>query len=1552
MKKRLGIILSALLLAMSANAADPELDNDINVDGLFNPSPTVAVKSFDTSEISPAVNLLTGTKDAYNFESEDIFDYFYNGDYGSAAQYVYTTATDENKGKSLAVVLDTDEYAKNHDIDDVYVYSSIAADFTETIDRPVALYFESYGTKQIGFWLNGGSTHTYLGQLSSSGWHKISADNTAVFNGTMKKVRMQYATRPSDCSDVQYYDNLAVYPFYKITYNAEYPDGTMGNDTVKYFFDCSALSVADDGTVTGLPESYTVENTDIEFFGYTIAGWSTKKDAASAMEEIPLNGEDIELYPIWKEAEKLTVPDKFFIPGKNAFTGNTTALNFNASSHIKFFENTQGTDKEMFSYDIVSDPLSSGKGNMLRVTMDTEKFLAKYDSATYTYHTIGARLESTAKRPGLLIYDTYGRGTVGFWLGAGTTFRNLGTLPGSASWVHVVQNNVGVFNGTMSSLFIQYGINDKNCDNVQYFDNLAFIPYYKATYVVNYPDGGAAEPVEKWFLATNSDITTANDGTLNGLPTTYSPEDIGISFPGYDLAGWTTEKDGKTAMTNIPLNNEDITVYPVWEKKAEQIPVTLTVYFDEEKKVSETHNLFAGDSFTLPGYYDLAEYTPEGMMPKGFILNGKLYAPGKTFNLPEVSELTAEALYENASSVEYGDLVFLENFESINNGTYICNPDDGSVQNTAVSYINPAWSENTEHFSITRGDTMNYLVVTDDGKGNNVLKIQKADAAQVWPQFCIYNNGTSPNGYYTIVADVLVPGSEAGKISNFNTRIFHTSSSYVGNALNTPATDAASWKNLTVAIPVEAGTAYEALYKFQIYITAPSDYNNSFCYVDNIALYVKNDMLEIKVSDEKTSKIFFIVGETVKFPYAHEIYEYIPDGYTLTGFTDGSKTFAPGESFNTTASDNGKVFEAVYEKTEYSLKFDLGNANGTVPEIPVKDGETVTLPKASGVIGWKAYGSDDVIKPGDSFTFVRKDELVNLDGVNRLVFIPIYEKAPENTVSFSYNYKLTDGMFAGATETELAYIKLAYGAGIIPASDTFDADASVTVNDLVKLAERLYYRSFGKASDFLTDDARLADMVEKGICESYENLDKTATNADVAIVLANALPGSYYTELAFDVKVTGLEKGDKGYAEALKLIRAGILPESTDFSEEITYGSLVEAIAKLVQPSERVTENKRTLYILGDSLTAKTGTIGWPTKIEPLLDGNLAVVNHGIGGINTGTYLSAYSEGYPLYMDMLQKIKPGDYVVIALGTNDSTLWGWGDMEYETSRDNYLKYIRQIRSEGGIPILVCPVGRNNTDENGVYVESDPLIIECMNDVNELYGVNAPIVNFKDVSFERLGAMTATERESFYADSVHYKTAGAKIVAGWFGELVSASTHVKLDGLASHFNEVSFDYETEENLYSVVLPTMDNVASVRTVAPLGIRFRAIISNAIREITDDVVEYGFIIARDDVLAGRELTHETGAKYVTGTSYNNALDVDITYAINGDDITFTCVPVDLPETKAAYKTNLAIRGYVKVGCTYYYGNTYVDSYYEAAKRLDDGANDFIKGIIELCEQ
>lgn len=1284
-------------------------------------------------------------------------------------------------------------------------------------------------------------------------------------------------------------------------------------------------------------------------------------------------------------------------PAVNVLTGTKDALNFENAAN-DYFYNSNTTTASYFTFGVQSDVTGGGRGKVYSVVSDMDRIAAEKGADTYLYYTLAKDLTDVPDRPVYLVFETYGKKNIGFWLGNSSPIT-IGALSADNTWIKNVYNNVSVFGGGPNVLKIQYATRSLDCNDVQYFDNVALYPYYKIDYVLEYPDGTNGATTTKYFFDA-SKLTVAKDGTVSGFPTSYTLESVIASYPGYNFLGWTTQKGTSTAVTSVNLANKDIKLYPIWEKKAYVSPVNVTVYLDEAKTQKITDVCGAGDLFKLPTYEELVQHTKAGKMPSGFRMNGKLYAPGKSVMLPEEDSVVFTAEYASTLHEEYGELIMLENFDLLENGTYICDAEKSESYPINPAYINPSWSTNKEHFQLRYGDSMNNLQVMDVD-GNNMMKVTKIKASSMWPQFYIFNNGGTPDGLYTVVANYVIPKSELSHLSNINVRVYY-SGKESSNVQTTVSSLAGSDAGLSVACSVAAaaGTDISAIPKIQFFATADStDYKASY-YVDSIAIYRKSAVANFKLSDSKTHKIFFTPGDEITLPRSYEIMDSIPDGHVLKGFKLGGTMYYEGQKYTTKSTDSVIDFEVVYEKRIYALKFETGKANGTIGEIEMLDGEKVNLPEngiyhpSLSLTGWKLKGSDKEFSKGEEFTLDADAFAKYLDGTDRLIFEPVFSGADFTAYGFEKNVVVPTG--------------------------------TPTLATLVNVADSLYYGVRNSTSPNKTDAERLSDMVSKGICPEYASLSKKATFGDAAVVLANALPESYYRELCFNVDING---GD----EALKLVRAGIFNESTDFAAEISYAELCDAVEKLTDRTKRSVENKRTFFVLGDSLTEAYGpsnpTKGWPEFIENYFTGNMALKNYGIAGINTGTYFNpSHERATDYYGKMITSVSRGDYVIIALGTNDSTLWGRGDMTKDQSRANYYRLISEIKAQGGIPVLVGPVGRNETDENGNYKESDPDIIPVMQSVNEIYGVNVPIIDFKQVSFDRLSAMTAAERGEFYIDTVHYKAKGADMVAGWFEELVLASDDVQLEAFKYHFgkytDEEPLQYITidigektaasnvrfaEINGVQAVIPDGENVlairntgknmlveivektsadavatanvkyyltdaenntatkisldsfvqarddVSIRTKEPSGLRFKAEILNAAKANTENAVieEYGFILSRNDLLekAGAELTFDF-EKVVTGVAYNKNNGTDIIFDSSDDMVTvFAGVLTNIPEKH--YKTKLVCKTYTKIsvgGETFVvYGEPVKASMYEIAKAHinDDGLSEDMERLL-----
>jgi len=154
--------------------------------------------------------------------------------------------------------------------------------------------------------------------------------------------------------------------------------------------------------------------------------------------------------------------------------------------------------------------------------------------------------------------------------------------------------------------------------------------------------------------------------------------------------------------------------------------------------------------------------------------------------------------------------------------------------------------------------------------------------------------------------------------------------------------------------------------------------------------------------------------------------------------------------------------------------------------------------------------------------------------------------------------------------------------------------------------------------------------------------------------------------------------------------------------------------------------NLPTLYVIGDS-TVRNGSLGngsngqwgWGAPVADYFDrSKINVENHAMGGTSTRTYRSL-----GLWDKVLNRIKPGDTVVIQFGHNDSSPVNDSSRARGTIRSNgneveeidnqltgehevvhsygwYLRqFIAEIRAKGATAVVCSPIPRNNFNEEG-------------------------------------------------------------------------------------------------------------------------------------------------------------------------------------------------------------------------------------------------------------
>ncbi|MBB3186959.1 glycosyl hydrolase family 28 protein [Microbacter margulisiae] len=150
------------------------------------------------------------------------------------------------------------------------------------------------------------------------------------------------------------------------------------------------------------------------------------------------------------------------------------------------------------------------------------------------------------------------------------------------------------------------------------------------------------------------------------------------------------------------------------------------------------------------------------------------------------------------------------------------------------------------------------------------------------------------------------------------------------------------------------------------------------------------------------------------------------------------------------------------------------------------------------------------------------------------------------------------------------------------------------------------------------------------------------------------------------------------------------------------------------------TNHKPTLYIIGDSTIAKDGGLieGWGVPIATFFDtAKIVVENDARGGRSSRSFRY---EG--LWQKVVNKLQPGDYVLMQFGHNDggkidgdkyrASLKGIGDEEQEITRPDgskemvhtygwYMrKYIDEAKAKGAIPIVCSPIPRNEWKDGKV------------------------------------------------------------------------------------------------------------------------------------------------------------------------------------------------------------------------------------------------------------
>lgn len=143
----------------------------------------------------------------------------------------------------------------------------------------------------------------------------------------------------------------------------------------------------------------------------------------------------------------------------------------------------------------------------------------------------------------------------------------------------------------------------------------------------------------------------------------------------------------------------------------------------------------------------------------------------------------------------------------------------------------------------------------------------------------------------------------------------------------------------------------------------------------------------------------------------------------------------------------------------------------------------------------------------------------------------------------------------------------------------------------------------------------------------------------------------------------------------------------------------------LFAPAARADEPV-TVFLAGDSTMAhkeenKRPETGWGEQLQKRFDERrVRIDNHAANGRSTKTFIS---EGR--WQALIDKVKPGDYVLIQFGHNDESK-DKGDRYTppDDFRANLTRFVAEVRAKRATPVLLTPVMRRRFDAAGKFYDT--------------------------------------------------------------------------------------------------------------------------------------------------------------------------------------------------------------------------------------------------------
>lgn len=248
---------------------------------------------------------------------------------------------------------------------------------------------------------------------------------------------------------------------------------------------------------------------------------------------------------------------------------------------------------------------------------------------------------------------------------------------------------------------------------------------------------------------------------------------------------------------------------------------------------------------------------------------------------------------------------------------------------------------------------------------------------------------------------------------------------------------------------------------------------------------------------------------------------------------------------------------------------------------------------------------------------------------------------------------------------------------------------------------------------------------------------------------------------------------------------------------------LVIVVSAFLFISATEPEKVITVFMIGDSTMANKDTTnnkqerGWGMMLQRYFDSSIKVENHAVNGRSSKSFIN---EGR--WQTVLNKISPGDYVIIQFGHNDEKPQEDRHTDPGTTFDaNLEKFVNETRQRGGIPILCNSVVRRifsqsktavtdddfRTNSSSYLMDGDTLVdthgAYLQSPKNVAIKLNVAFIDANRITHDLeqgLGPIISRKLHMWFLpgelpslpkgrqDNTHYNILGARIVAGLLAE----------------------------------------------------------------------------------------------------------------------------------------------------------------------------------------